>query len=347
MNKWIRKDLQNFIPYNENEIPYTYKMNANESPFHISTNVKNKIIEYLNNENLKIYPNSNCTELVIELAKFYNTNEENISIGVGSDAIIDYIIKGFIDNNEKVLFPNPSFAMYKITTQINKGQAIEYLLDNEYNFSKEEIVQRINSEDIKLLFICNPNNPTGTAYSKDMISWIIENVSIPIIIDEAYGEFAPELSFIPDVKKYNNIIILKTFSKAFGLAGLRIGYAIGHKDLIEVINTVKPPYSVSTLSQIIALETLKDYENIKSNTDNLISERDSLFKELKQFSFLQVFDSSANFIFLKSSLPIYSVLYSKGVLIRNYEKDGEKEVLRITVGLKEENQLIINILKEV
>lgn len=347
MNKWIRKDLENFIPYNENEVPYTYKMNANESPFGLSKNIKDKIIEYLDSEELRYYPNSNGDELVSELSKFHCVKAENITIGVGSDAIIDYILKGFINFNEKVLFPSPSFSMYKLTTLINRGQAMEYVLDEEFNFSKEEIVRRIKEEDIKLLFICNPNNPTGTAYSKEMITWIIKNVSIPVVIDEAYGEFAPELSFINDIEKFHNIIILRTFSKAYGLAGLRIGYAIGHKELIEAINIVKPPYSVSTLSQFIALETLKDWENISYNTNFLVNEREFLFKELKEFPFLEVFDSKANFIYLKSILPIYDLLYQRGILIRNYANEDNKEVLRITVGFRRENQLIIDVLKEV
>lgn len=347
MNRWIRDDLKNFSPYDENQIPYKYKMNANESPFPISKSIRKKIKDYIDNEDLKIYPNTNCDDLVKALASFYKLSEENISIGVGSDAIIDYAIKGLVGYNEKVLIPSPSFVMYKISTIMNRCIPVEYELDNEFKFSPEEIIQRVKTEDIKLLFICNPNSPTGTAYDRAVIKEIVEKVDIPVIIDEAYGEFAPHLSFIDDVKNYDNIIVLKTFSKAFGLAGLRIGYAVGNRELIDVINIIKPPYSVSTLSQFIALELLKNFQDIEKKVEIINGQREYLFNELSKLNFLKVYESHTNFIYVESSRPIHDMLYKEGFLLRKYNDIGNKEVLRITVGLKEENELLISILQGV
>ncbi|MFV0502674.1 MAG: histidinol-phosphate transaminase [Lachnospirales bacterium] len=340
MKNWIRTDLKDFVPYDENHPTFEHKINANESPFTLSEEIKKDLINWLEDENLRIYPDTSCKDLRSALGKHYNLNSENITCGVGSDALIDHITKGFLNNNDTVLIPTPSFTMYHITTKINHGKTIYYNLleENNFDFDENELINQAKKENAKLIFMCNPNNPTGTVYSKEKVTKVIENVNALVVIDEAYIEFADEnLSFINST--YNNIVVLRTFSKAFGLAGARVGFAVGSKPIIDVINTVKPPYDLNTLSQLLAIKAMENYPKYMNQIRNIVAERNRMYEEIKKMN-IKIFKSQGNFLYLKSSS--FQSFIDGNILVRKF---GNSDYLRITVTTRDVNNKVLKILR--
>ncbi len=344
MNRWIREDLQEYKPYKPNEVPHSYKMNANESPFKLPESVKEDIISWIkNSENLNIYPSTNCDELRQCIGELFGLDSDNVVCGVGSDEIIDCITKAFLNVNDTVVFPIPTFYMYEMSTIVNRGKTVKVSLNKDFSLDEDKFIKAVKDNDGKLVFLCTPNNPTGGVLKIQQLKKILESVTCPVVIDEAYGEFTEE-SMTGLIKKYDNIIVLKTFSKSYGLAGARIGYALAQKELIEAINIVKPPYNVSTISQLLATYAIKNNEKYIERINYLKNEREYLLKELKKINKIKVLQSETNFIYLISDLPIYESCLKEGILVREYASEIGAN-LRITVGKHEENEKLIKIIQ--
>lgn len=346
IKSWIRKDLKDFKPYNASEIPYKIKLDANESPFNIPYNVKESIIKWIKEEeNLNLYPDTDCLELKEKLSELWNVESSNIICGSGSDQLIEYICKVFLEPNDIVIIPSPSFSMYSITTILNRGKILNLKLNNNFTYDSDAIIKLCKENNPKLLFICTPNNPTGKSISNKDIEKILKEVKCPIIIDEAYAEFNNETA-IPYIKKYSNIIVLRTFSKAYGLAGLRIGYAIADKEFIKVVETVKTPFNLNTLSQKIAIEILKNDILIKNRIKYLKHERNRVLKKLKLINSIKAYPSDANFIYIESRINIALKLKNKGILIREFKPNDKMYISRITVGSKQQNKKLLKVLRK-
>ncbi|NLK20504.1 MAG: histidinol-phosphate transaminase [Epulopiscium sp.] len=345
---YIRKELRDFKPYHTPFIPQKIKLDANESPFGLSGNVKEKLINWVKErENLNFYPDTDSTELRRTIASYWNLNMENIILGVGSDQLIDCMMKVFLDPKDKVVMPTPSFSMYSQTTILNHGIPIEVELNEDYTYSWENIIKACRRNNPKLLILCSPNNPTGNILSKVHIEEIAKNVDCPILVDEAYGEFADETG-IELINEYPNIVIFRTFSKAYGLAGLRVGYGIGSKEMIDAIYLTKPPYNLSTLSQKIATWVLEDAKSYKKRISYLKNERDDLLEELKKIPDIKVSPSDANFILIETrDLNLDKKLEKRGIFVRSFKGNQNSLLLRITVGYKEQNKMLIDALKSV
>lgn len=344
MSKFIREDLKKFVPYKPNEIAYTSKMNANESPFTLVEEVKQEFVKWLNeNENLNIYPETNSDTLRCAIADFYKLKQDNIVCGVGSDELIDCIMKAFLEINESVIISSPTFDMYGIFTQINRGKIIDVPLNNDYSINTDIIIKKAIEDKAKIIFICSPNNPTGNIVTNEDIIKIANNVNSIVVVDEAYAEFSSK-SIINEINSLNNVIILRTFSKAFGLAGVRVGYAISNIDLINDINVVKAPFNLSTVSQKLALLCLKYADKYVDRIEYLKNERNRVFLELEKNKNIVVYKSGANFIYVKSKIDIAEKVYEKGILIRKYSDNDDIKIFRITINTKEENDLLIKII---
>lgn len=341
MKEWLRNDLKDYIPYNATDPEYNIKLNANESPFNMPDKVKDNIIKWIKEkENLNIYPDTDCTELRIELAKFWNVQKQNIICGVGSDQMIDYICKAFLEVDDIVLVPSPSFSMYTLTAKLNKAKVINIAFDDNFEYNTDYIIQLCNKYNPKLLFICTPNNPTGKSINIEDIKKILNNTKCPVILDEAYAEFNDK-TMIPFINDYKNIIILRTFSKAYSLAGIRVGYAVANEDAINCIEIVKTPYNLNTLSQKIAIEVLKNVEIYKERIDYLKSERDWLFDKLKAIDYIKAYSSDANFIYVESKIDIAKKLLNSGILIRAFNKQDDLYRFRISIGTRQQNEELI------
>lgn len=343
MSKYKRKDLENYVPYNPNYIENKYKMDANESPFCLDKNEKGEFIKWFSqNENLNLYPDTNSTELRETISVLHNVEAKNVICGVGSDEIIDCICKTFLEVSENVLIPIPTFEMYETFTRLNRGNPIKIELNTDFSLDENLVISKAKEYNAKLIFICSPNNPTGNVVSNDKIKKIASNVDSIVIIDEAYGEFS-DTSIINEIENFDNIIVLKTFSKAYGLAGARVGYALTNNNLAIALNSVKSPYNLSTLSQKIATFVLKNSEEYKKRVQFLIEQRQYLFTELSKNANIKIYESSANFLYLESKIPIYDTLLNEGILVRRY-KSEDVEKIRITVSKKYENELIVKII---
>lgn len=344
---YIRKELQNFKPYHAAFRSPKVKLDANESPFPLSENVKNKLIQWIEKEeNINLYPDTDSTELREAIASFWNVSVENVICGVGSDQLIDCMMKVLLEPGDRVIMPTPSFSMYRSTAILNHGVPIEIKLNEDYSYPIDEIIETCNKNKPKLLILCSPNNPTGNRLPNEQIEEIAQNVKCPILIDEAYGEFSNE-TMIPLIRQYPHIVVFRTFSKAYGLAGIRVGYGIGDKEMIDAIYLTKPPYNLSVLSQKIATWVLQDEQVNQKRIEYLKTEREHLIRELRNLPNLRVFDSDANFILIETQdLELSEKLEDRDIFVRSFAAFEGTVFLRITVGNKEQNIILIDALKD-
>ncbi len=337
-----RKNIQSLMAYAAKEIPCRVKMDANESPYSPIPleNIfsKKDIFTSLNR-----YPDPEGKELKKAIARDLKIKPENILLGNGSDEIINYLIATF---GGPVLYPVPTFVMYGITAQIFGQKHIAIPLDKDFDLDLEIILKSIRKENPKLIFLSSPNNPTGNCFSADRILKIIEASKNIVVVDEAYQPFASKKGFLPLLNDYHNLVILRTFSK-IGLAAIRTGYLIGHKDFINEVNKSRLPYNLNSISQAIAIEGIKNKKIIDAHIQAIIRERKRLFKELSKMQGVQPFPSEANFILFRvlDTETAYNKFIELGVLIRNMS-GVVKNALRVTVGTPDENAIFIDAIKK-
>ncbi|MCX8030033.1 MAG: histidinol-phosphate transaminase [Thermodesulfovibrionales bacterium] len=336
-----RDNIKNLQAYLAKEIPCKVKLDANESPYcplPLDLILSRKEIF----SSLNRYPNPEAEDLKRALAKDLRVSPHNILLGNGSDEIINYLISTF---GGPVVYPVPTFVMYGITSQILGQDCLAIPLDKDFDLNLEEFLNTIKHLNPKLIFLSTPNNPTGNCFSQDKIFQIIEATSNIVIIDEAYQPYSKQTSFINFLKDYPNIAILRTFSK-IGLAAIRVGFLIGHKDLITEVNKTRLPYNVNSISQAIAIESIKNKKTINYYIKLVIKERHRVFRELCDLRDVEPYPSEANFILfkIKNSDLVYKALLKRGVLIRNMNKVVD-DALRVTIGTEEENSLFLEELK--
>lgn len=349
MRKLIREQLKSFSAYHVLNQENMIKLDANESPYSLDEKVKNDLVNWINqNENFNIYPDTDSLLLRSKIADFWKVNIDNIICGVGSDQLIDGIMKLFLEPGDKVLIPTPSFSMYKLTTVLNHGEPIEFNLNEDFSFDYKLIIEKYKETKPKLLFLCTPNNPTGNIIEEKHIVNILEAVDCPVIVDEAYGEFS-YTSMVKYVNSYKNLIVLRTFSKAYGLAGLRVGYGVANKEMIDYINITKPPYNLNTFSQKVAELVLQNSQEYEKRIDLIVKQRDYIYNKLEDIEGIDVFPSGANFFLIRSkSVDLAEKLKARKILVRSFKNDKDlKGCIRVSVGKEEENELLISSIKEI
>ncbi|PKM55237.1 MAG: histidinol-phosphate transaminase [Firmicutes bacterium HGW-Firmicutes-3] len=346
---YMRKDLLDFEPYHAPLMTYDMKLDANENPHVHSPYVLEKIKSWLDEEkdHLTRYPDTDVHELRQKLGAYHGVSENEIICTVGSDQLIELIIKVFIEPGDGVLVPNPSFSMYGLSTLLNHGKVITYELDDAFDYDYDLILKAYEEHKPKLIFICTPNNPTGNKASSEGIKRILDHVDCPVIVDEAYEEFDGDsmVSFIPD---YSHLIVLKTFSKAYGIAGLRIGYGIASMEMIEVVNIAKPPYNLSAFSQAVATFILEDLDYYNDLILRIKNEKEKMYQFfLSSDCFERVYPSKANFILVKiKNTDLMDHLQSHRVLIRGYGVTGRLAYhMRVTIGTEDENRRLMALIK--
>ncbi len=345
MNKYMRKDLENFMPYHAPIKPYDIKVDANENPFPHHEAFKEMMANWLNDkDNITRYPDTDAHKLRKSIAQHFNVTKENIMCGVGSDQVIECIIKVFVEPGDKVVVPTPSFSMYKLSTIVNHGHVIEVPLNEEFEYDLDLFIETIKQEQPKLVFLCTPNNPTGCVLNKEDILRVVSSSNCPVVVDEAYAEFTG-ITVIDEINTYDNLIVLRTFSKSYGLAGLRTGYGIANKDMIDTLYVTKPPYNLSAFSQEASLFVLKHHDFYMKQVQKLNEERIKLVEALKSLSIIEkVYNSGTNFILVrmyKADLP--KLLEDDMILVRDYPPTGSlANCMRLTVGTEEENNKIID-----
>lgn len=343
--RFLRDRFSSLKPYHSAYLTEGVILNSNESPYSVPQELVEYMKEHIGELLVNRYPDTDSMALAKAIGKAYEVKPENVACGVGSDEMIDCILSSILDEDDKVLIPYPSFSMYSQFTLLNGGYGIKVPLKPDFTYDVDAMKQIIVENQPKVVFICNPNNPTGCIMAREDIEDMIKLSKGLVVVDEAYEDFASrDISVIPLINKYSNLIVLRTFSKAYALAGARVGYAIACEDLINLINAVKVPYNLNIFSQLIATWAIEHKEFFKANAKKIISERAVLDAGLQSLGF-KTYPSEANFIWTELPDAYFDALKERKIYIRKMTVD-DKDYYRISIGTVEENEALLKALKE-
>jgi histidinol-phosphate aminotransferase len=336
-----RRTIASLKPYDpELLVNYRYKLDANESGYDVPVSVKKKVLSRINSVSFNRYPDPGAEALKKALAKKNGVKPANIMLGNGSDEIIHYLIQAFTDPGDKVVAPDPTFGMYKILALANGARPMAVPLDDRFDLDEAGIIKA--SKGAKFIFIAYPNNPTGNCFSQDRIKRIILKARCFVVLDEAYFEFSKK-SFLPMLKARKNLIILRTFSKAYSMAGLRLGYLMADEKVVGILNKVRLPYNVNALSQACAGAMLE--HDIQKIVDKILLEREIMYDLLK--ASYPIVRSDANFLLIKvrDGKKAKKLFEKNGISIRMFGDGRLADFLRLTIGTPAENRAALKILK--
>ncbi|MEY8760090.1 histidinol-phosphate transaminase [Chryseobacterium tongliaoense] len=336
INQFVRKNILELQPYisfrDHNEFNAPVLMDANESPF----------------GEFNRYPDSTQKKLKRRLAELKNVSPDQIAVGNGSDELIDLIIKIFCEpKKDAIMMMNPSFAMYAFYASINENNVVKLNLDENFEIVKENFIKTVNEFQPKVFFLCSPNNPTGN--SVDDIEFYLQNFNGIVVVDEAYIEFSDKKSSLDLLDQYPNLVVLQTFSKAWGKAGARVGIAYASAEIIRFINTVKAPYNVNSLSQELILKSIENPTEFEENLENILIEKSWLAKEFLTIECItKVFPTDANFFLaeFKEVEKVHQTLL-KAEILTNKRSPAIPDCIRINIGNRNENTQLVNILKNI
>lgn len=338
----IRPSIKALKPYSSARDEFTggtenlVFLDANENPFENGINR---------------YPDPKQGKLKSLISQIKNVPTENILLGNGSDEVLDLLIRMFCEPNEdNILILPPTYGMYEVLANVNAVETLKINLSEEtYQPETASILSAANTNS-KLLFICSPNNPSGNSIDVSKIEFLLNNFKGIVIVDEAYVDFSKEGSWLSRLNEFPNLVVTQTLSKAFGMAGIRLGMCFASAEIIATMNKIKPPYNINELTQAKAIEGLSDMVLINSQIDCLLEERDALIKALSEVSFIEkVYPSEANFVMVKvdDANKRHQQLIENGIVIRNRTTQPLCEnCLRLTVGTKEENNRLIENFKK-
>ncbi len=335
----LRENIKNLKPYSSAREEYTGKeavfLDANENPY---------------NSPYNRYPDPLQLEVKIRIAGIKGMDPGMIFLGNGSDEAIDLLIRAFCEPHaDNIVSIEPSYGMYEVCADINNVSFVKVLLKDDFQLDTAGILRTINN-NTKLVFLCSPNNPTGNCFKKEDIISILKNFHGIVIVDEAYIDFSTKESLLSILDGYKNLVVLQTFSKAWGLAGIRLGMAFAWNEIINVLSKIKYPYNINSLTLEKANETLKNDTPKNKWIDDILKAKSGLISELKELPFvIKVYPSDANFLLVKvnAAKKIYNYLVDKKIIIRDRSNVSLCEgCLRITIGTKNENVLLMNSLKE-
>lgn len=327
MENKIKKSLIDLNEYKFSDEKYLIKMDANEG-IGFSDEMKS----------YRWYPDNDAVNLKTKIGKLNKIDIENILIGNGSSELIELVMKTYLDYNESVVSFYPTFTMYKIFTKVYSGKYYEMELDDKFKLDIEKFIEFINNNNAKIVLISNPNNPTGTLIDRKNLIKIVSSSNAIVVIDEAYIEFADE-SMKDEIFNYENLIVLRTFSKAFSLAGIRLGYMFAQNEIIKQINKIKPPYNVNSISQGIGIKAIDEFEKMENSVSFVKKERGRIFKALNEYGFNPI-ESKTNFILFKGNDDMYNTLLDSGIKIRKLGNDLQG-YFRVTVSTENDNSEFI------
>ncbi|MCM8781695.1 MAG: histidinol-phosphate transaminase [Candidatus Omnitrophica bacterium] len=354
----VRKNISNIKPYEPGKpiaevqrelgLKEVIKMASNENPLGPSPYAKAAIRNGLSETNR--YPDSQGFYLKRKLAKTLGLASSNVVLGNGSDELIDIIIKTFVEEDEKIITADGTFLEYEIISQVN-GRRINKVPLRDFRYDLKAIGKRIDRKT-KLIFVANPNNPTGTYVTKEEIEGFIRLLpkDVLLVLDEAYDTFIDVKDFPNGLKyiKNKNVIVLKTFSKAYGLAGLRIGYAIAKPEFVSSMEKVRQPFNVNLLAQKAAIAALDDTDFLRQTRKTVLKGKRYLYKHLTRLG-LSYIPSVANFILVdmrRDGVGVFREMLKYGVIVRDMKQYGLKNFIRVTIGTEKENKKFIQALQK-
>lgn len=343
LDNLVRENIKRMIPYSSARHEFrgaaTIFLDANENSFGSPLP-----------QNYNRYPDPLQLPLKEKISSIKGVPVQNIFLGNGSDEAIDLLFRIFCEPGKDniIIFP-PTYGMYEVCAEINNIEVKKILLTTSFQLDLDAIEASVN-ENTKLIFVCSPNNPTGNSINRTDIEVLLNNFNGIVVIDEAYINYARQKTFIPELTEYPNLVILQTLSKAWGLAGLRLGMAFAGQPLIDYMNKVKYPYNINSATQQLALEALGNISSVNNWTKRTVDQKEFLQAELLKLSITQtVYPSDANFILVRltGAKKIYEYLSAKGIIVRDRSKVMLcDDCLRITIGTPEENKQLIEALKQ-
>ena len=318
----------------ENEMKLIY-LDANESPF---------------DNGINRYPDNKHDELKKVVSGVKNVNVNQVVFGNGTDEILDLIVRVFCNPSEdKIITLPPTYGMYDVIAKTNGVENIEIPLKSDFSIDKNEIL-KLSSKKTKILFLCSPNNPTGNSFDTNNLTDLIKSFKGIVVVDEAYIDFSSKQSLISLIEDNNNLIITQTMSKAYGMAGIRLGMGFSNEKIINYLNKIKPPYNINVLTERKALEELYKIDEIEKNISIVLDQRNLLVSCLEKLDFVEkIYKSDANFLLVKvdNADLRYNQLLENGIVVRNRSNQPLcQNCLRITIGTKNENTSLIKTLNE-
>ncbi len=344
---FLSKHLQTVPSYIPGEQPPpdspVLKLNTNENPYPPSPNVFHAL-QNIDPEWLRRYPNPNAIALCQAASDVFEIPPDWITVGNGSDELISLIVRTFVEPGETVVYPMPTYVLYRTVAQLQDTQPIEVAYSENFDFPLQNLIEAQG----KVTFIAAPNSPTGNAVPLDQLEALATALSGLLVIDEAYVDFT-DVNALPLLQKHQNIIILRTLSKSYSLAGLRLGLAIAPPTLIANLKQVKDSYAVDAIAALLGAAAIRDQAYKNLNVEKILRSRTILQQNLIELGF-QVWPSEANFLLVKpprgEALELQQAIKERGVLIRYFNLPGVSDKLRITVGTDEQNEFLCHLLKE-
>lgn len=342
LDKLVRENIKKMTPYSSARHEY-----AGEAAIFLDAN-ENSFGSPLQ-QNYNRYPDPLQQKLKEKISNIKGVPIQNIFLGNGSDEAIDLLFRIFCEpGKDNVIILPPTYGMYEVCAELNDVQVKKVPLLPNFQLNLEAIEQSIDS-NTKIIFVCSPNNPTGNSINRNYIEILLNNYNGLVIIDEAYINYARQKTFIPELTEYPNLVILQTLSKAWGLAGLRLGMAFAGQRVIDYLNKVKYPYNINTATQQLAIEALNNISSVNNWTRTTVEQREWLISQLSNLGFVnKIYPSDANFILVKmqNAKSFYDYLTGKGIIVRDRSKVILcDECLRITIGTPDENKQLIDALK--
>lgn len=339
LNALIRENIKNLKPYSSARDEYSGSasvfLDANENPFNTPYNR---------------YPDPFQGEVKEKLAAIKGVPAQNIFLGNGSDEPIDLLYRAFCEPKvDNVISISPSYGMYTVCANINNVELRNVLLTKDFQLEADAVLEKVDAHT-KLIFLCSPNNPSGNLLDKVEMLKIVTSFHGLVVVDEAYIDFCPDESLLGDLLKHPNLVILQTFSKAWGLAGVRFGMAYVSNEILTVLNKIKYPYNLNILTQKVVLEQMENLEQKEGWVNEILEEKEQMIRELRKLDYVsKIYPSDANFVLIKAekAREKYNILVEKSIIIRDRSKVVLcEDCLRITIGSKEENKQLFAALKE-
>ena len=343
----LNEKVKNLTPYEPISGTYEIRLDANESFLTFPKEIEDEMVEALKNSALNRYPDPNATKLVKGFADYFKVNPDCVTAGNGSDEIISVIMNAFLQKGDKILTLEPDFSMYRFYAEIAECKSVKYQKDDNLDVNIDDVIALANNENVRIVIFSNPCNPTSRIVTKDDVRKLMNNTEALVVLDEAYMDFAEDESLLGEFENYDNLIILKTCSKALGSAALRLGFAVANKTLTNVIRAVKSPYNVNSVSQALGEVLFSHPDSIDNCIETVVNSRKELYSrilEIKSDKIEKVYETHTNFVFMKvkNAKQVFEKMKENSIIIRNMG-----DYLRITAGTKYENEKMLETFKKV
>ena len=343
----LNEKVKSLTPYEPISGTYEIRLDANESFLTVPQDIENEMVEALKDAALNRYPDPNATKLVKGFADYFGVDPDCVTAGNGSDEIISVIMNAFLQKGDKILTLEPDFSMYRFYAEIAECESVKYQKDENLDVNIDDVIDMANKENVRIVIFSNPCNPTSRIIKADEIRKLINNTDALVVLDEAYMDFAGSESLMGEFNNYDNLIILKTCSKALGCAALRLGFAVANKTLTNVIRAVKSPYNVNSVSQALGEVLFAHPDYIDDCIKTVVESKKSLYNELIKIEsdkIEKIYETHTNFVFMKvkNAKAVFEKMKENSIIIRNMG-----DYLRITAGTEYENEKMLETFKKV